>query len=321
MKVAIVGTGPGGAYMYRCLSMYRPDVQVHMYGNIHSNRCKTKPCGWGVNASEFMELCAYAGIDASRYLLGVYDKIKINDVPVRADVAVIDKPNMLRDMVADTKVQYYPITGKQTGSYDRIIDATGVGAFLPGRAYMRLDAIETKCRVTQSIIPMSKLIKSGGYAWAIPLQQGYAHIGASTPAGMQQSRLETKEMQRKLGVNMIMCSCAGEVTVSGPVLPFVHGNVWGLGESIGLVEPVIGAGITAAMSSARTMCEYWDNPNEYERAVTHMYEYMRKEAQVVSKASVGGKISVTDIPAVIKGAHHTGIYPNMIDYARIMTSM
>ena len=90
-----------------------------------------------------------------------------------------------------------------------------------------------------------------------------------------------------MGASQVLCSCTGQIRCHGPVPPFSEGKIWGLGEAIGLVDPIAGAGIVPAMTSAKLMVENWESAQDYERQVWRRYSYMVREARAVLKFLAG----------------------------------
>ncbi len=57
-----------------------------------------------------------------------------------------------------------------------------------------------------------------------------------------------------------------------------YGKFCGIGESIGLVDPLTGAGIIPAMFSARALIDYWYDLKGYEEYIKHSYGYLSRGA-------------------------------------------
>ncbi|GAJ22115.1 unnamed protein product, partial [marine sediment metagenome] len=55
-------------------------------------------------------------------------------------------------------------------------------------------------------------------------------------------------------------------------------KIIGIGESIGLVDPLSGVGIIPAMFSARALVDYWYDLKGYEEYIKHTYGYLSRGA-------------------------------------------
>jgi len=294
-KVAIMGCGPGGAYLYRLLSLKRPDIQVDVFDiQNHRTACRIKPCGWAVNYSPFAKLCRDVDIDPSQVIIGVYDSTLLNDkIKARADIAIINKPALLRRLMSGE-----PRTGGNLTTYDRIIDATGRREYLPSVDANRAVAYQVRCEVNGIHRPTAWMFRDS-VAWAFPLRKGEAHIGAASIIAENAAKI-LSNIQTHLNIRRVICSCSGSLACSGPLKPFTSANVWGLGESIGLVDPFTGAGIIQAMDSARLIYEHWDDSEGYEQSILDKYGYMGKAADVVEKIRVGQNLNLRDMRIVVK---------------------
>jgi flavin-dependent dehydrogenase len=117
---------------------------------------------------------------------------------------------------------------------------------------------------------------------------------------------------KDLNQDRAVCSCRGRIRGHGPVPPFVEGKVWGIGEAIGLVDPVTAAGIVPAMMSAKLLVDHWDYPADYEQAVMDRYSYMTKEASVLNHLMAGKSLSSGDLFFPKQALDTIGIKPSMI---------
>lgn len=197
------------------------------------------------------------------------------------------------------------------GEYDRIIDATGVRSYLPAAIGIRkLNAVETRCVTSEVKYPTinSSISRS---VWALPLGFGATHVGATSISG--EAEAQTNDLREKIGASKIICSCQGSKGCSGLLQPFVAGKVWGLGESIGLVDPLTGAGIVPAVVSAKLMADNWDNPAEYEKAILANFSYIDRAAEVARKI-IDGQGTLPDYLLIfLRSANRSGIKISFFD--------
>jgi flavin-dependent dehydrogenase len=243
-----------------------------------------------------------------------YDRVIIEGIELKADLAVIDKPLLIERMLDGERPA---ILESQLGQYDRVIDATGQRVYLPSYSARTVSTIELRAKVSSPMLPTAFLSDGGGYSWLIPLNNGEAHLGSLSPRGIDESQREIGKLQEEIDVGSTLCACQGQIWVSGPIRPFKRGNIWGLGESIGLVEPLTGIGITPAMDSARLMIENWDDALRYEREILSRYYYMVRLARIVQRLAGGHKANILDVFLSRMATRTIGIYPNVVDLIRL----
>ncbi|OGO24952.1 MAG: hypothetical protein A2144_08825 [Chloroflexi bacterium RBG_16_50_9] len=301
MKIAICGAGLVGSYLYRRLSRAGFEhITVFEKYISRQTRCGINPCAWGASIG-FKELIEDADLDPGRYILQTFTSMVINDMKLPAEAMVIDKPKLITDLLNGAQVLYSPVI---TSEFDRIIDATGFArAFLP--AVSGKDVISSCVQYRVSSSETSELgidVSNLGYAWRFPLSHNEYHIGAGSviiPPGLMLEKLGW------LGNSTQICACTGRIRLTAPhfSLPFVeiaNGScpVWGVGEAIGCVAPLIGEGIIPGLKSARLLMANWDEPQAYQRAILKEYSRMKDERAVVDKAVQGKRIGLFDVRAL-----------------------
>lgn len=292
-----MGCGVGGSYLYSLLTRKKPEVEVSIFDIPHHTRCGIKGCAWGVSSSQFMDLCQEAHINPHKYILGVYDHVLLDQsnlrvayryasadkVKLKAKVAMIDKPLFIEDMLDEV----HPLNPSEANltTFDRIIDATGFKrAYLsPYPSPLIINTIQIRAAIEPPSFPTAIINKGGGYTWVFPIGKSEAHVGSVSLQGIEFTKRVLDELTKKINVDRIICSCEEQIRGHGPVVPFIEGKVWGLGEAIGLVDPISGAGILPAMTSAKLLLENWDNPRRYESHVRAKYSYITREVNILSK--------------------------------------
>jgi len=317
-SVAIMGCGPGGAYLYRLLRLKKPLVQISVFDAAQSNNCGVKGCAWGVSWVHFSAFCTEVGLKPERYALGLYDHGFINGQRLTANIAIIDKPLFIKDLLGGTIPLDY--SNANPDEFGRIVDATGTSrAYLSPRPELPLVAtLQIKVNASPVLFPEVHTMKGGGYTWIFPIGSAQAHIGALSPRGPDAAKEALNELRSRLGGLEIVCTCRGQIRCHGPVRPFIEGRVWGLGEAIGLVDPVAGAGIVQAIDSARMMSENWDNPVRYERQVWRTFSYMATEARAANSLASGGKPSLKVLFLPRRAFESIGITPHFQELANIV---
>ena len=310
MNIAIMGCGPGGSYLYSLLRQRKPEVKVGLFDIVPDTMCRTKSCCWGVNFSTFADLCHEVGFEIEKYLMVLHDQVIIEDIKVKANLAVINKPLFIKHLINGAEIHTPPIP--DGNDYNRIIDATGRRAYLGhGHENMKYYAVETRVKM-QTKIPIV-FISNTGYSWVMPLGDGTAHLGSLSRLGQREADKEVEKTRIKVNAGSVVCTCDAIICSAGPVLPFVKGNIWGLGESIGLVSPIVGTGITPAMDSARTMLEHFDDPKGYEEEVLRKYGYMKNEVGIATRVWQGKMPRVLDIIPLRKAGCLAGACPSITE--------
>lgn len=281
-RVAIIGAGPAGAYLYRLLRLRKPHFNVQLFDLGNSTQCREKPCGWATSHPElFSQLCQEAGIEVP--FLASYDHtvvvIRNRETKFGSNIAVLDKPAFLESLTSkEVKGERPPLE-----EFDRIVDATGYS-----RAYLKLSpaytvfTVQKRCHV-EFDAPFYYFL-GRGWIWLIPLGKE-AHVGAGSARGFE----DAEDMLKKIGLESLaaVCGCSAPIHCGGFRKPFVSGKTWGLGEAIGLVDPVTGEGIVPAMLSAKLMLENWGDPEGYERAIEKTFWMVPKEAKTAKRLYQG----------------------------------
>ena len=283
-----------GAYLYRLLS--GQGRQVEVFGKDAGTRCGISPCAWGTSGG-FAELVKETGLDASAYALSHSDYVCIDGLKVEADLTTFDKQRLIEDLLAGARISR---SQPEVGSYERVIDATGVSRALlpPIEDDFSLPCIQFRVRTDETL---DNRIELGGigYAWCFPLSNHEYHIGCGSFFSDPAERLKALGWIGGNGrFREIVCGCRGEIRLASPhaSLPFVmrenEYEVWGVGEAIGCVAPLAGDGIVPGLKSARLLLECWDDPGRYTRAVLHEFDWMKKERMVLDKLRRGEKLGL-----------------------------
>jgi len=297
MKIAIVGTGPAGGTLYRLLNSRH---KVDLFSKEPETKCGCKPCAWGVNTCTFEAFCKYLGVDARGYCIRQFSEASVQGIRAKAMISLIDKPKFIRDLIGGSVKYGEP----DLGEYDRVIDATGKRAYLnnaqEGRQHQTF-----QIRVSMTLKDMGLRVwlnpeMPSQILWLFPLSWKEAHIGILGLAGSPSygDLMNGLAMCGLAGqIDRIECSCVGAVWAGGFRTPFAEGNVFGIGESIGLVDPISGSGILPAMASARLLYEHWDNPVGYCEAIRRRFGYIDSGARIIGALESGGKPNWQDVLA------------------------
>lgn len=312
-RIAIMGCGSGGSYLLRLLQQRRPQSQVTLFDRPSANACGLKGCAWGLSQPLFSQLCREAGLSAEKYLLGRYNYAQVNGRRLKANLAVVDKPALIRDLV-----EGIPLNDPDTmdpGRFDRIIDATGYErAYLPPVEMSPVVyAAQVRLKAKTPQVPTAVLNPRGGYSWLFPAGSGELHVGSLSPLSYDTARDALRCITQDIAQDRAVCSCRGQIRCHGPAYPFVQGKIWGIGEAIGLVDPVTAAGIIPAMTSAKLLVENWDSDEGYLKAVLKKYGYMMKEAASLNHLMAGNLLSSSDIFLPKQALETIGLQPNLVE--------
>ncbi len=325
MKLAIAGAGMTGAYLYRLLK--NAGCEAHLYDRESGTGCGLKPCAWGTSAG-FVELVAKAGLDAEAYILRRFGNVVIDDVRIAAELITFDKPRLVRDLIGDAEVRPAPLP---LGSYDRLIDATGVArALLPPIA----DDVTLECcqYLVETEETLENRIRLGriGYAWCFPLSGNRYHIGCGSLVA------DSRQILAELGwlahgspqhAPKILCGCAGTIRLTGPhhASPFVidgcSDGIWGVGEAIGCVAPLAGDGIVPGMRSVQLLLETWDSPQQYRESLLDEFHWMEDERSVIDRLRTGKRVGFREARVLKRNARRMGMRVGLRDAVTLLRNL
>lgn len=289
-KIAIVGAGIVGAYLYKLLSYY--GEEVYIFGQKHTTKCGISPCAWGTT-EKLKKLLLEVGLDLENYILQYLDKIMIEHAERRTELMTFDKPRLINDLLQGAEVNDFSTVKITISNFDRIIDATGVArSFLP---YIENDIVLTckQWRVHSDKLLNNQIKPRGvGYAWCFPLSNNEYHIGFGSFT-LLSSHLLFYICNRWFQGFSKLCSCSSRVRLTSPYYstPFVANGsengiavpVWGVGESIGCVAPLSGEGIVPGIESAHILIQNWKDPEAYTQAILKKFKWMLNERHKLDK--------------------------------------
>ena len=329
-KVAICGDGVAGSYLYRLLTRHSVGFEVTLFGKKEQRKCEINPCAWGVTKA-FFPLVREVGLDPDDYILSRFKDMVVNGHMMGALFYTIDKPKLLADLKADTEVSYTNLDHRNP-NFDCIVDATGVErVYLPPVA--NGDDVICPCYqmhfFTRDPITYPVMIQTGhvGYAWFFPLGPHECHFGCGSLVRNPKEILnETTlglvragEAHKSNGLEL-RCACASRVRLNGPQAsePFVHGNIWGVGESIGCVSPIIGEGIVPAMECAQIFANTYPDAAKYTEGVKQQFGWMKNERRALNKMRAGKRFSVFDLVTIKTNAARAGMNMSIQDIYRML---
>ena len=297
MRIAICGAGLVGSYLYRLLAQAGFEhITIFEKHTPPNTSCCINPCAWGTSIG-FEELIANAGLAPAKYILQTFDSMIMNELKVKTKAMVIDKPKLIADLLNGAKVIRSPV---KANDFDRVIDATGFArAFLPPISKDVISSCIQYRVFSWETYELGIDVSNLGYAWRFPMSRNEYHIGAGSMV------IPPDQMLEKLGWlknTSQICACTGRIRFTAPhfSLPFVdmiNGiscTIWGVGEAIGCVTPMIGEGIIPGLKSASLLLANWEYPDAYQRAILKEFSWMKEERRVVNKVVQGKCLGLFD---------------------------
>lgn len=319
MRIAIVGAGMTGAYLYRLLQGRNHTISI--FDKRPGTRCGLTPCAWGTSRG-FRELVTDSGLDPSHYILQRLDYILMEGLRLKADLMTFDKQRLIQDLLQGAPVDY---SSPHFRDFDRVIDATGVArALLPPLGEdLILPCIQYRLKTE---LPFDNQIKLGriGYAWCFPLSDREYHLGCGSllsdprPVLKGMNWIDTRDPQK------ILCACEGSIRLTAPVYsqPFVAagaaGEVWGVGEAIGCVAPLAGDGVVPGMKSVQLLMKWWEDPSGYTRAVLKEFGWMKPERAVIDKLRKNRPLGLNDARVLKKNSRRMGMQVGLKEAAALL---
>ena len=309
MLIAIVGAGVAGRALYRFLEL-EGFSDVDIYGFKHTTKCGISPCGWGVCTKEFHKVHNELELPV-RTIINTYGELQVGDMSVNCDLSTFDKPAFLRQMCPDSTIKN--AGRRKRGKHDLIVDATGTArALLPPikddlKVAFRQERYEVKKESPLAIIPAASV----GYAWLFPIDDNSVHIGQGwVNWGITRSE-ETQKLREMAGVTgeRPQCSCKSEIRMLTPgyCKPIAYGNIVGVGESVGTISPMCGAGIIPAIKSAMLLADNIGNLKRYEYLLISDFSFLDREVNIVRKLNSGRRLNPIDLAVIYRNCRRFGI--------------
>jgi flavin-dependent dehydrogenase len=248
----------------------------------------------------FHEMLDSLHLDGDRYLLRHFPQLGFDGFPIACDLATIHKPRLLRELRGPAPVRYEAV---DTAAYDVVADCTGSArALLPApEADCMVPCLQYRIRrdlpQLQDAHPRLRFVREG-YAWSFPLGNTIFHIGIGSITEDLAPCLERVGFLQE--GDRTVCSCRSSVRVSAPgsMLPYHAGNIWGVGESIGTVSPLVGDGILPSMRCAVLFGQLLltGDLGHYEERVQKEFSWMERERDVIDgMVARNGQLALGDL--------------------------
>ena len=299
MKIAVVGAGVAGAYL---LNRIPSEHQAEAF-EMRTEENWYTVCAWGTSQPYIRDLVKKAGFNFDDYVLHKGKKMIVQlgdeelEIPLKG-LVTYDKHQLTHDMIKGKKVHWGAQIKEQNGhfeGFDTVVDATGLHRSLLPKIKDDLVIPSLEYQVKSKELPYDDFVIRPyegitGYWWYFPLGDGMAHVGAGDLRGRYRGELD--EFVKKYHCEVVR-RIGRPVRVTPPKLaePFFDGKVWGVGESIGTVYPMLGEGIIPSMQCVNLFVDHFGDKEGYRKAVLEHYAIYAKVYQFI-KAKVEDKFSL-----------------------------
>ena len=219
MNIAIVGAGVAGSYL-ACMLKHQHNIDLFEATRKENHWAV---CAWGASKNMLWKFSKNAGLDFSKYILHVGEKLKI-DLPNDKEehlnlkgLVTYNKQKWEKDLTEGIDIKYGVDCNKDTfpfNKYDYIIDCTGLRrTFLPKSkedfmipSYEFL--VENVEKETEFYVICYKGAK--GYFWYFPLEKGKGFVGAGD---IQRKYYGIKEFFENNPNAKVSCGCGESFNV------------------------------------------------------------------------------------------------------------
>jgi flavin-dependent dehydrogenase len=314
MDIAIVGAGVAGSSLYRLITSSQENsrMQVDLYSRPESHRCGIHPCGWMTHVPDFYHIMDTFALPGERYILQPFSRMNFDGFPIKCDLATIDKPKLLHDLRGLTAIREDPV---DMDAYDVVVDCTGAArAFLPEVTDDLVSStmqyqVHRESTSPADLLPIIRFVKVG-YAWSFPLDPTHLHIGVGSLCEELPAALDRTGLLRQDDVKL--CGCRSRIRIGAPhrMLPFHRGNIWGVGECIGTVSPLVGDGIIPSIECASMFADHLLNETleQYQEDVLTRFAWMEEERKVIDRMIAHeGRFGLGDLYVMCNHAQRFGL--------------
>ncbi len=293
MKIAVVGTGVAGAYL---LNRIPSEHEVEAF-EMRTEKNWYTVCAWGTSQPYISDMVKQAGFNFDDYVLHKGRKMVVDLGDEQLEIKLnglvtYDKHRLTHDMLQGKKVHWGEQVKQANGNFsdfDLVVDATGLHRSLLPKLQEDLVIPSLEYQVKSKELPYDDFVIRPypgltGYWWYFPLGDGLAHVGAGDLRGRYRGELDAFvkkyncEVLRRIG---------RPVRVTPPKLcePFFDGKVWGVGESIGTVYPMLGEGIIPSMQCANLFVDHLGDKEGYRKAVLEKFAIYAKVYDFIVRRS------------------------------------
>ncbi|EQD79615.1 dehydrogenase (flavoprotein)-like protein, partial [mine drainage metagenome] len=188
MQIAIAGLGSSGSYLLRLLT----NAGFNVSGFDPKREGFYIPCGYAANSNTMKDLLSLVDIEFSRYIESEAGEITFSGSSQKKvrfkslGLVTFDKNRLEADLLKGCKWE----RKKLSGSFDLIVDATGISRyFLPAEDDYRMHTTEYLTSLPEKKdFQFNYFPKGSGYFWIFPMGDKY-HVGAgsSSMSGIKES--------------------------------------------------------------------------------------------------------------------------------------
>ncbi len=256
MRVTIVGGGISGSYLANLL---RDGHEVRVLERQQPENFRAV-CAWGTSYHEMRRLLERIDVEFDEYVFHVGKRMTVDlggeriEVPLKG-LCTFDKRRLILDLHRRVEVTYgAEVRRLDEVRGDLVVDATGFHRVILPRLSKDyyIPTLEYLIRYREPPLDdfyVKPIRPLSGYFWYFPLGNGLAHVGAGDYYKRHVEVLN--EFVSRHG-GEVLAKVGRPVRIMPPRLakPISHNNVYGIGESVGAVYPVLGEGIIPGMQSA-----------------------------------------------------------------------
>jgi flavin-dependent dehydrogenase len=260
LKLAVVGAGVSGSYLSALLEDL--GVQVEVYEMNPADRGHR--CAWGSHYTLLKDKLSKVGLNVDDYIITKVDRTYINGVEVgMGNTVIIDKPKMLRSMLADSQIKASYADAQTLSSrsdLELVVNATGV----PHREtpHEKIYTVEERSVLKGAEENTAYIlfdVDRVGYGWVFPLSDGgrWFHVGAGCLKSSWDSAMLMLDTLHRYDLYVLdrSCRCEREINIIKGKPKLHDGKVFYVGEATGAVNPITGEGILTSMDTSEALAE------------------------------------------------------------------
>jgi flavin-dependent dehydrogenase len=305
MKIAIAGAGVAGSYLGCLLQRRGHEIEIFESSKKENHWAV---CAWGASRHMLSKFSKYAGLNFDDYIFHVGKTLRMdlpNNVQEYLDLkglVTYNKYKWEQDLLQGVKITYGIKCTPKTfpfKEYNYVIDCTGLHRTLLPRSTedFIIPAFEY---LVENVHGIEEFYVMGyknarGYFWYFPLKDGKGYVGAGD---IDKKYHGVKEFFIQHPEAKVIKKIGRPIRLSPPkrMEPFGHGNVIGVGESIGCVFPMLGEGIIPSLLCCDILLEIFDksgskfNLKQYRKKVLDRFDYYDDVYRIV-RLKMDGKLS------------------------------
>jgi flavin-dependent dehydrogenase len=284
MHIAVVGCGLSGSLL--AYSLPRLDHKVDVY---ERNSALKTVCACATDTALFKEVAEEYGLNPDSYILwqGRFLTVKFACGEIKIDAknsCTFDKERFMQDIIENSTACFHfgeELTPRHFREYDLVIDASGIRAVL-GRlprddlivCYQVRASFSSGIPFPDFLMDSSESLES--YLWMSPLSRNEAYVGCGSREGRKPRSAVLDFVNRHEGVALEEESKMLRLNHPYESLPFIEGNVVGVGNSIGAITS-LGEGIVPSVISAKLLLNNLTDLQQYKSEVLGKLGWLRDD--------------------------------------------